>query len=166
LRDRISSLWGHLTAQPTRGYRDERKLREEKMNGENVRFNPEPWVRSCLWVALAAAVLFAVFRGSPVKLSGGGVDVEMGGQAVTGANVPEPQAGEPAIQRDTSGTTFVSICPPRTRAVGGSCWIKEHNTGTLRSFGAEFNKEGSWQFVCLWGDKVDGNARAICLPST
>lgn len=137
------------------------------MNEESNRFNPEPWLRSVLWVAVAIAVMWTIFRGSPLKLSGGGVDVEFGNEAVSsGDSATAPTVGGPTIQRDTAGATFISVCPKGTRAVGGSCWIKPHTAAAaLQNFGSVQNKEGSWQFVCAWVEPVQGDAQAICLPS-
>jgi hypothetical protein len=138
------------------------------MNAETKpreRFNPEPWLRSVLWIALAAALVVTVYRGNPFEISGGGVKVVVGGPTIPGATAPGPKEGEKARQRDSAGTTFVSICPPKTRAIGGSCTIRSGN-GALQNFGPELNTDGNWQFVCVWGGSVDGDALATCLPAS
>jgi hypothetical protein len=134
------------------------------MSESKERFNPEPWLRSVLWLALAAVIVATIFRGSPLKLSGAGVKVEIGGQSVPGANAPGPVVGGRAIQRDPAGTTFVSVRPSKTRAIGGSRTIKTGG-GSIQNFGPELNSQGNWQFVCVWGGRVDGDAQATCLPT-
>jgi hypothetical protein len=144
----------------------EHRTSEGEMSEIKERFNPEPWLRSVLWLALAVALFVAIFHGNPLKISGGGVDIELGAAGIPSEKAPAPAVtpGAHAIRRDAAGTTFVSVCPPKTRAIGGSCTIPLSGTGALQNFGPEMNDKGGWQFACVWGSKVDGDALATCLP--
>jgi hypothetical protein len=133
-------------------------------------FNPEPWVRSLLWLALTIAVVIAVvFDKTPVKIGGAGVQVEIGKPAEperAAGPTAVTQSGAPSVRRGP-GSVFASACPPRTRAIGGSCVVKS-GTGWLQNFGPERDANGTWQFVCVWAwtsnAGVDGWAQAVCLP--
>ena len=87
-------------------------------------FNPEPWVRSLLWLALTIAVVIAViFDKTPVKIGGAGVQIEIGKPSEperAAGPTAVTQSGAPSVRRGP-GSVFASACPPKTRAVGGSC---------------------------------------------
>jgi hypothetical protein len=126
-------------------------------------FNPEPWVRSLLWLAIAVLVVISFFQKDALKIAVGSVVFERGGQAVPGDKALSAAAGTRGVQRDPAGTTYVSICPPKTRAVGGSCTILKGG-GSLQNFGPEQATDGGWQFVCVWGSRVEAaDAQAVCL---
>lgn len=131
-----------------------------------LNFNPEPWVRSALWIALALLVVVFAFRGDPIKINIAGAEIglgEKGLKAEPGDTSRLPVAGDSAVRR--SGTTYVSVCPRKLRAIAGSCTILEGG-GQLQNFGPEQTSDGSWQFVCVWSGQVaKADARAVCVPN-
>ena len=119
------------------------------------RFNPEPWVRSALW--LVAAVILAIsfaFR-MPLKISGAEFGVELGGKSLA------VSSGDTSIGRDARGSIFVSRCRRGTRAIGGSCVIKSGLGVRLQNFGPEQDSTGVWQFACVWDGMLTRLGRAL-----
>src|SRR4051794_28274753 len=113
-------------------------------------FNPEPWVRSLLWLALAVTLFVAViYNRSPIKIEGGGIKVDVGQASVPAEQAPKPVPGGQSIKREGPGTTWVSECPPKTQAIGGICKLLSGG-GALQNFGPERNDKGGSQFACVW----------------
>jgi hypothetical protein len=98
-------------------------------------FNPEPWVRSVLWIAAAILITVLAFKGEAFKINIGGVSVERGTASEDSKGKPlavgtqgvTPAGHDPA-------TTRVSTCAPKTRAIGGSCIILKDG-GSSRTSG-------------------------------
>jgi len=92
--------------------------------------------------ASQAATIFAVF-----------------GLGVFPAMAQQFGAGSVGVGNDKN-TKWVSICPPGTTIVSGSCFVPDGTTAALRSFGTDPD-HNSWE--CQWTKSVPkANVRAFC----
>jgi hypothetical protein len=126
------------------------------------KINPEPWVKSLLWIALALLALSLIFR-DVFSVKYMGFEASAGMAGVKDGQDTKTKPGEPGVPRGGVDTTYVSVCPPKTRAIGGSCTVKTGSVA-LQNFGPERNAKGEWQFACVWVSKVEGDALAVCVP--